>query len=67
MPLFLTRENELRVLLEAAYLAPWEDVPPQYQELLLAPLRSGKEQEWSRPNETAWLEAIGFTSPQPHR
>jgi hypothetical protein len=36
MPLFLTRENYIRVPLEAAYLAAWEDVPPQYQDLLLA-------------------------------
>ena len=37
MPLFLTRENYIRVPLEAAYLAAWEDVPPQYQEVLIAP------------------------------
>lgn len=36
MPLFLTRENYVRVPLEAAYLAAWEDVPPRYQEVLLA-------------------------------
>jgi hypothetical protein len=36
MPLFLTRENFIRVPLEAAYRAAWEDVPPQYQEVLLA-------------------------------
>jgi hypothetical protein len=36
MPLFLTRENYVRVPLEAAYLAAWQDVPPQYQEVLLA-------------------------------
>jgi hypothetical protein len=36
MPLFLTRENYVHVPLEAAYLAAWEDVPPQYQEVLLA-------------------------------
>jgi hypothetical protein len=35
MPLFLTRENYIRVPLEAAYLAAWEDVPPQYQAILL--------------------------------
>ena len=35
MPLFLTRENYVRVPLEAAYQAAWEDVPPQYQEVLL--------------------------------
>ncbi|HWG41398.1 MAG TPA: hypothetical protein VN688_01335 [Gemmataceae bacterium] len=35
MPLFLTRENYVLVPLEAAYLAAWEDVPPQYQEALL--------------------------------
>jgi hypothetical protein len=34
MPLFLTRENYIRVPLEAAYMAAWEDVPPQYQEVL---------------------------------
>jgi hypothetical protein len=32
--LFLTRENYVRVPLEATYLAAWEDVPPQYQEVL---------------------------------
>jgi hypothetical protein len=37
MPLFLTRENYVTVPLEAAYLAAWEDVPPQYQQGLLAP------------------------------
>jgi hypothetical protein len=37
MPLFLTRENYVLVPLEAAYLAAWEDVPPQYQEILRAP------------------------------
>jgi hypothetical protein len=36
MPLFLTAENNIRVPLEAAYMAAWEDVPPQYQEVLLA-------------------------------
>jgi hypothetical protein len=36
MPLFLTRENYVYVPLEAAYMAAWEDVPPQYQEALLA-------------------------------
>ena len=36
MPLFLTRENYVRVPLEATYLAAWEDVPPQYQEVLVA-------------------------------
>jgi hypothetical protein len=35
MPLFLTRENYVRVPLEAAYMAAWEDVPPQYQEALV--------------------------------
>lgn len=34
MPLFLTRENYVRVPLEATYMAAWEDVPPQYQEAL---------------------------------
>jgi len=37
MPLFLTRENYVAVPLEATYMAAWEDVPPQYQEVLLAP------------------------------
>jgi hypothetical protein len=37
MPLFLTHENYIRVPLETAYLAAWEDVPPQYQEVLVAP------------------------------
>jgi hypothetical protein len=37
MPLFLTRENYVRVPLEAAYLAAWEDVPVKYQEVLRAP------------------------------
>jgi hypothetical protein len=37
MPLFLTRENYVPVPLEAAYLAAWEDVPPQYQEVLRGP------------------------------
>jgi hypothetical protein len=36
MPLFLTRENYVRVPLEATYTAAWEDVPPQYQEVLRA-------------------------------
>jgi hypothetical protein len=35
MPLFLTRENYVRVPLDAAYMAAWEDVPPQYQAVLL--------------------------------
>jgi hypothetical protein len=34
MPLFLTSENYVRVPLEAAYMAAWEDVPPQYKEVL---------------------------------
>lgn len=34
MPLFLTRENYVHVPLEAAYMAAWEDVPPQYQDVL---------------------------------
>ena len=38
MPLFLTRENYIRVPLEATYMAAWEDVPPQYQEVLAASL-----------------------------
>jgi hypothetical protein len=37
MPLFLTRESYVSVPLEAAYMAAWEDVPAQYQEVLLAP------------------------------
>jgi hypothetical protein len=37
MPLFLTRENYVRVPLESTYMAAWEDVPSQYQALLLAP------------------------------
>jgi hypothetical protein len=36
MPLFLTRENYVQVPLEATYQAAWKDVPPQYQETLLA-------------------------------
>ena len=36
MPLFLTRENYVRVPLEEAYTTAWDDVPPQYQEVLLA-------------------------------
>lgn len=36
MPLFLTREGHVRVPLEATYMAAWEDVPPQYQQMLLA-------------------------------
>ena len=36
MPLFLTKENYVYVPLEATYMAAWEDVPPQYQELLRA-------------------------------
>jgi hypothetical protein len=36
MPLFLTQENYVRVPLEATYMAAWEDVPAQYQEVLLA-------------------------------
>jgi hypothetical protein len=35
--LFLTPENYVRVPLEDTYAAAWEDVPPQYQEILLAP------------------------------
>ena len=34
MPLFLTRENYVRVPLEATCMAAWEDVPSQYQEAL---------------------------------
>ena len=36
MPLFLTGENYVQVPLEPAYMAAWEDVPPRYQEVLLA-------------------------------
>jgi hypothetical protein len=36
MPLFLTRENYVHVPLEATYMAAWEDVPPQYQQVLLS-------------------------------
>jgi hypothetical protein len=35
MPLFLTSENYITVPLEAAYMAAWEDVPPQYRTALL--------------------------------
>jgi hypothetical protein len=35
MPLFLTSENYIYVPLEATCMAAWEDVPPQYQEVLL--------------------------------
>jgi hypothetical protein len=37
MPLFLTRENYVSVPLAGAYAAAWEDVPSQYQAILLAP------------------------------
>jgi hypothetical protein len=37
MPLFLTREHYIKVPLEPAYLAAWEDVPPRFQEVLRAP------------------------------
>jgi hypothetical protein len=36
MALFLTRENYVKVPLEATYLAAWEDVPVRYQEVLAA-------------------------------
>lgn len=36
MPLFLTRENYIQVPLEETYMAAWNDVPPQYQEVLRA-------------------------------
>ncbi len=36
MPLFLTRENYVRVPLDATCIAAWDDVPPQYQAVLLA-------------------------------
>ena len=41
MPLFLTRENYIRVPLEATYMAAWDDVPPQYQEVLGTSVLSG--------------------------
>jgi hypothetical protein len=34
MPLFLTRENYVKVPLESTYMAAWEDVPTQYQMVL---------------------------------
>lgn len=34
MPFFLTRENYVRVPLEAAYMAAWDDIPSQYQAIL---------------------------------
>jgi hypothetical protein len=37
MPLFLRGEIYVYVPLEMAYMAAWEDVPPQYQEVLRAP------------------------------
>ncbi len=37
MPLFLTRENYVRVPLEATCTAAWQDVPPKYQAALTAP------------------------------
>jgi hypothetical protein len=36
MPLFLTQQNYVTVPLDAAYMAAWEDVPPQYQQILRA-------------------------------
>ena len=36
MPLFLTEKHYVPVPLEAAYTAAFEDVPPQYQQVLLA-------------------------------
>jgi len=30
-----TRENHVRVPLEASYMAAWEDIPPQYQSVPL--------------------------------
>lgn len=36
MPLFLTQKNYILVPLEVAYMAAWEDVPTQYQAILLA-------------------------------
>ena len=35
MPLFLTREHYIHVPLEPSYMAAWDDVPPQYQEVLV--------------------------------
>jgi hypothetical protein len=43
MPLFLTRENYIRVPLEAAYMAAWGDVPTQYQEVLTSSLEPTNE------------------------
>jgi hypothetical protein len=43
MPLFLTRENYIYVPLEATYMAAWEDVPTQYQEVLVAQPDSPQE------------------------
>jgi hypothetical protein len=37
MPVFLTAENYVQVPLEAAYMAAWQDVLRQYQQVLLAP------------------------------
>ena len=37
MELFLTREIDIRVPLEAAYRAAWQDVASQHQAVLLAP------------------------------
>jgi hypothetical protein len=37
MPLFLTSEDYVYVPLEAAYMAAWKDVPPQYQAILSTP------------------------------
>jgi hypothetical protein len=48
MPLFLTCENYVRVPLEETYRAAWEDVPPQYQEILCAKLGSSNH---SSPSE----------------
>jgi hypothetical protein len=49
MPLFLTSENYVHVPLEKTYMAAWEDVPSQYQEVLLAPTRTARHAAKPRP------------------
>ena len=41
MGLFLTREIDIRVPLEAAYRAAWQDVASQQQAVLVAPAYKG--------------------------
>jgi hypothetical protein len=41
MGLFLTRENDIRVPLEVAYRAAWQDVASQQQAVLVAPAYKG--------------------------